>query len=86
MRIQLFTASLLLMLYCLAVTPPAAQAYLDPGTGSYVIQLLAGGLLAVGYTFRNFIANLLKPFLGKKKPEVTSAEGIGTEAQPSQLD
>lgn len=66
MRIQLFTTSLLLMLYSVLVMPPAAHAYLDPGTGSYVIQLLAGGLLAGGYACRKFLANLLSMIMGNK--------------------
>lgn len=29
-----------------------AQAYLDPGTGSMVLQMIIGGVLAVGYTVK----------------------------------
>jgi hypothetical protein len=37
--------ALLLLTLLLLVLPSIANAYLDPGTGSYVLQLLIGGLL-----------------------------------------
>ena len=33
---------------------PVLFAYIDPGTGSYVLQLALAGLLAAGYTLRRF--------------------------------
>ena len=36
----------------LVVTPADAWAYIDPGTGSYLFQLAAAGLLAGVYTIR----------------------------------
>jgi hypothetical protein len=33
---------------------PTANAYVDPGAGSFVFQALIGGLLAVGVTLRVF--------------------------------
>jgi hypothetical protein len=57
---------LLLTLLPLAL-PSVAHAYLDPGTGSYVVQLLIGGLLgglfALGMFWRRaltFIKRLFK--------------------------
>ena len=32
--------------------PGNAYAYIDPGTGSYIIQLLLAGLLAVGFSMK----------------------------------
>ncbi|MGE0201161.1 MAG: hypothetical protein AB7P76_09350 [Candidatus Melainabacteria bacterium] len=32
-----------------AFVPAPAHAYLDPGTGSYVVQILAGTVLGVGF-------------------------------------
>ena len=40
------------------VTAPAAQAYLDPSTGSYIIQILIGALVTVGFTFRTIMRNV----------------------------
>lgn len=36
------------------VTPSYAWAYVDPGTGSYLFQLAAAGLLAGMYTLRRY--------------------------------
>jgi len=44
----------------LLALPSTAHAYLDPGTGSYVVQLLIGGLLgglfALGVFWRRVLA------------------------------
>ena len=51
---------LLLLTLLLLVLPSTAHAYLDPGTGSYVVQLLIGGLLgglfALGVFWRRVVA------------------------------
>ena len=47
----------MLILLCLAfcfVTLPAANAYVDPGTGSFVFQAIVGGILAVGLAVKMF--------------------------------
>lgn len=36
------------------VFAPAAQAYLDPGSGSFIFQALIGGLLAGAVAFKSF--------------------------------
>jgi hypothetical protein len=36
----------------LLLTADDAQAYLDPGTGSLVLQIVAGSVLAVAYTVK----------------------------------
>jgi hypothetical protein len=43
MKIQVWTIALLLL--CGA---PSAFAYLDPGTGSMLLQVILGGIAAVG--------------------------------------
>ena len=59
-RILLLLTSLLLAL------PSTAHAYLDPGTGSYVVQLLIGGLLgglfALGVFWRRVLAFIKRLF------------------------
>jgi hypothetical protein len=59
---------LLLLLGLLA--PGIAYAYLDPGTGSYIIQLVIGmvlgGLFAVGLFWRRVMAFFRRLFSGKK--------------------
>lgn len=53
--------------------PKAAYAYLDPGSGSYILQLILAGLLAASFAVKSvwrnikcFIANL---FSKKQKDE-----------------
>ncbi len=52
----------LLVTVCI-IMPEKAFAYLDPGTGSLVIQALIAGLAGVGYTiaiYREKIINFFK--------------------------
>ena len=57
------TGAVLLHLTVLAVAwllilPTTAWAYIDPGTGSYVFQLLIAGGLAALYTLRRYWQNV----------------------------
>ena len=60
-----FKALLFIALLLLLVTS-TAHAYLDPGTGSYVVQLLIGsllgGLFAVGVFWRRVVASIRRLF------------------------
>ncbi len=50
---------------CCLFFPDSAQAgYLDPGSGSSLVQ----GIIAVAAAFRRFWAKLANLFFGKKKP------------------
>ena len=49
---------LVLALGFVAVTASDAWAYIDPGTGSYLFQVAAAGLLAGVYTMRRYWALL----------------------------
>lgn len=42
-------------------------AYLDPGTGSLIIQLLIGSVVGIMVVFRNSLGNVLT-LLGLRKP------------------
>ena len=49
-----------------------AQAYLDPGTGSYLIQILLAGLFGAAVSIRIFWGSIKSGFsrlLGKKNGE-----------------
>lgn len=63
--------------YCLAVAWPVSWvAYIDPGTGSLVFQMVLAGLLGVAVAFRNlraWIANVLSRAFGR---------GGGSRSQP----
>ena len=54
----------------------APMAYLDPGTGSFLIQLLIAGLLAAGVLIRVFWSRISKLFgkfkRNKSNPEIDS--------------
>ena len=39
-------------------TPPIVFGYLDPGTGSYLLQLALAGLLGGSYAVKHFWARL----------------------------
>jgi hypothetical protein len=51
MTVPVLTLSALL---CLLAAPVNVYAYLDPGTGSYFLQILAGVLLGGLYTVKIF--------------------------------
>lgn len=42
--------------------------YLDPGSGSFILQVLVASLVGIGFAFRNYWSKLLK-FFRKEKPE-----------------
>lgn len=44
---------IVVFLYLSLIAIPSAYAYIDPGTGSFVFQVLVGGLLALGMAFRS---------------------------------
>ena len=64
--------ALLLLTLLLLVLPFIANAYLDPGTGSYVVQLLIGsllgGLFALGVFWRRVVASF-KRFLRRRSSD-----------------
>lgn len=57
-------------LLLLTVFSGIGYAYLDPGTGSYIVQILIGGLLggifAIGLFWRRFWAALRRFFARRK--------------------
>ena len=55
-------AALLLLLF-----PGEAHAYIDPGTGSLILQLLAAGVVTVAVVFRKSISRLALLFRRTKK-------------------
>jgi len=49
------------------IFPSQVFAYLDPGTGSYFIQLIIGGFLGGLYLTKTFWTNLLKKLVTSLK-------------------
>ena len=50
---RIYVLTLLCLAFCL-VSLPTANAYVDPGTGSFVFQAIVGGILAVGLAIKMF--------------------------------
>lgn len=48
--------------------------YLDPGSGSYLIQVIIAAVLGVGFFFRNFWYKIKSFFTGSKKEEGKDAD------------
>jgi hypothetical protein len=65
-KLRLFIYSALLLL----IFPNQARAYLDPGTGSYLFQILIAGLLGSLFFIKSIIKKLKQFFknLSVKKP------------------
>ena len=60
---KIFTSIVLLLLFFTDV-----EAYLDPGTGSMLLQVILGGIAAVGVALKLYWHRLMAAFgLSKKK-------------------
>jgi hypothetical protein len=62
----------------LLLTPSNAWAYIDPGTGSYLFQLVAAGFLAGAYTMRRYWDNIkqaVRRSFGRRGPGDTPNDG-----------
>ena len=57
------------VVYCVLVLARDAHAYIDPGTGSYIIQIAIGVFLGAAFAFKNFIARIFSFFGGKRKDD-----------------
>jgi hypothetical protein len=64
---------LLLAAGLLVVNASDAWAYVDPGTGSYLFQLAAAGLLAAVYTMRSYVQALIGMIRGKRDTAPSSS-------------
>lgn len=64
---RLLTVFLVVMLLYL-VSPPPAYAYLDPGTGSYIFQLLIAGLAGSLFLIKVYWKKIAA-FFTKKGPD-----------------
>lgn len=45
------------------MTPRTADAYLDPGTGSYIFQIIIAAFVGIAFTFKIYWTKI-KTFLG----------------------
>jgi len=58
--------ALFLLYFGLLALP--AQAYLDPGTGSVIFQVIVGGLLGAAFAIKTFWRRIVG-FFSRRKPE-----------------
>lgn len=63
---------LVLLLFCAA---PSAFAYLDPGTGSMLLQVILGGIAAVGVALKLFWHKIRIALGMSKKPATEEEQG-----------
>ncbi len=69
---------LILLLFVLSFTN-SAFAYLDPGTGSYILQMLVAGLLGGVYAIKLYWVRIVTFFKGKSSSEDDSLEEADDE-------
>jgi len=68
------TCVLMAAVVCLLIAAEApVHAYLDPGAGSMLVQVLLGGAAALGVVLRLFWRNLTQPF---RKRDASDKESI----------
>lgn len=65
-----------LMVVFMTAFQPQAQAYLDPGSGSFFIQMVLAGLIGASFMLKNFWKKVkeffIKLFSGGKGPKSKS--------------
>ncbi len=66
---------ILLLLSAIVVLEKDAYAYLDPGTGSMMLQMLVAGLLGLAFTLKTYWQRIISYF--KKNP--TELETVAEE-------
>lgn len=55
MKLRKFTSIEIALLFLFViVSPRSAHAYLDPGTGSYIFQIIIAGLLGAAFAVKVF--------------------------------
>lgn len=52
-----------------------AYGYIDPGTGSYIIQLLIAAFVGISLSVRIFWKRIVRLFRGKKPPQKEPVDG-----------
>lgn len=66
--------------YFTLILAPAAQAYLDPGSGSFIFQAIIGGLLAGAVAVKTFgqrIWTFVRGRGGRRDTEERTSEKLG---------
>ena len=67
-RTRVFYVSLLVLAFSFTVIP-VANAYIDPGSGSFIIQMLVGAALGASLAIKVFWRRLVSFFTGRKNDD-----------------
>lgn len=73
---QVLTAGLLLAPLLVALPAPA-EAYLDPGTGSYVFQMLVATAVSLGFILKAYWRRLVGLFTRRRRGETPPPPDVG---------
>ena len=69
---KIISFKIALLFFCLFLYPRSAFAYLDPGTGSYIFQIVIAGLLGAAFAVKVFwikIKSFLMGVFSKQKKD-----------------
>lgn len=61
-------------LFVLVMFPPSAHAYIDPGTGSYILQIVIAGLAAGAFAIKMFWRRIRALFPSNRTQEDSDQE------------
>jgi hypothetical protein len=64
----------LLMVFAVVLAPGVAHAYIDPGTGSFVIQGIIAAIVGAGFAIKMFWHRIKAFLTGKPMPTETDDE------------
>lgn len=78
-----FGSLILIVLFLSLITPSAAYAYLDPGSGSMLLQLVLGGLAGLAVIAKLYWHRLLGLFGMNAPQEEGDSEMDSTSLTPS---
>jgi hypothetical protein len=59
-------------------------AYVDPGSGMLMLQMLGGAVLGAWFYFRRSLARFTSRFFGHNQSDLTEAETAGTETRSAE--
>ena len=81
-RVSWISWTVFFMLSALLIPVRQAHAYLDPGTGSYIIQIVIAGLLGAALSVRLFWHRIVGLFTGSQE----ATQEAGQQSNPVETD
>ena len=63
----------LLLIVLVLASPQPLDAYIDPGAGSYLVQILVVGLLGASFVVKRFWGNIVAVFRRSESPDDKSS-------------